>query len=148
MTTGRTGVLVLAGSRVALIERVRDGRQYWVIPGDRLESGETIEQAAKREGEEELGVAIRLGPLRVVLDHREADDSMQRQWYFEAYVDDEGIRMAGPETDYPTARGTYTAVWVELDQLEVDRVIPSAVGQLLVENKGVWTGSAVQIGES
>lgn len=148
MPVDRAGVLVVRGGRVALIERVRENRKYWVIPGGRVEAGETIEQAALREAEEELGTAIRLGPLRVTIDHREADGSVQRQWYFEAYVESEVIRMTGPETEYSSSRGTYTAVWMNLDQLEVDRAIPRAVAQLLVANRGVWPQTVAEIRES
>ncbi len=117
--------------RVALVERRRAGLHYWVVPGGGVEEGETIEGAALREAEEELGVAVALGPLRATIEHLEADGSTQRQHYFAATIDDEQIRMTGPETSAPVERGTYTAVWVEIADLDVERVLPRSVARLI-----------------
>jgi mutator protein MutT len=51
------GGLVVDGDRVALIaRRTRDGSLQWVLPKGHLEAGETAEQAAVREVEEETGI--------------------------------------------------------------------------------------------
>jgi 8-oxo-dGTP pyrophosphatase MutT (NUDIX family) len=44
----RAAVVIVENGRVALIERVRDGRTYFVFPGGRVESGESPQQAAVR----------------------------------------------------------------------------------------------------
>jgi len=56
----RAAVVIVENGRVALIERVRDGRTYFVFPGGGVEVGETPENAAVREAEEELGVNVKL----------------------------------------------------------------------------------------
>jgi len=49
---------------VLLLRRARPPRAgTWVFPGGFVELGETVEQAAARECEEETGVTPRLGPL-------------------------------------------------------------------------------------
>ena len=63
--TSAGGLVVdLGGSpaRAAIIARVnRAGRVEWCLPKGHLEAGETPEQAAVREIEEETGVVARLG---------------------------------------------------------------------------------------
>jgi ADP-ribose pyrophosphatase YjhB (NUDIX family) len=50
--------------RVILLRRGFDpGRGLWTFPGGFVDLGETVEQAAIRETDEELRIAIELGPL-------------------------------------------------------------------------------------
>jgi 8-oxo-dGTP pyrophosphatase MutT (NUDIX family) len=143
----RAGVIVIRKGRVALIERHSRGRRYWAIPGGRVKSGETITDAARREAEEELGVPVDLGTLRVRIDHREEDGSVQHQWYFEATVQSEGIQVVGPEIE-SSVRGTYRAVWIGLDVLDTDATYPLAVARLIVERHGEWPRHVIEIVES
>ena len=147
VTIERAGVLIIRSGRLALIERQWQGRRYWVIPGGGVEPGETVADAARREAEEELGVPVELGALRVRIDHREEGGSIQRQWYFDAAVRADDIRIAGPEK-YSPDRGIYSAVWIGLDELDVEAIHPSAVAQLIAQYHGVWPAPLVEINET
>ena len=56
----RAGVVLVENGKVALIERHRAGRHYYVFPGGGVDEGETTEQAAIREVEEETGLQVTL----------------------------------------------------------------------------------------
>jgi 8-oxo-dGTP diphosphatase len=47
----RAAVLVFQGDTIALIERVRDGRRYYLFPGGQVEPGERPEDATRREAQ-------------------------------------------------------------------------------------------------
>ena len=42
MTVERAGVLIVRDDRLALIERYRDGRHFWAIPGGGVKPGEAL----------------------------------------------------------------------------------------------------------
>ena len=148
MAKDRAGVVVIRHGRLALIERRRDAQHYFAVPGGGVEKGETIAEAALREAEEELGVPVALGALRVSINHREENGTFQQQWYFDATVDRDDIVVAGPELEGPAWKGTYKAVWVPLGELAGIRVLPRAVADLVAANGGVWADEVIAIDEA
>lgn len=58
------GILFDARGRLLVIRRGHDpGRGLWSLPGGRVETGETDEQALIREMHEETGLDVRIGAL-------------------------------------------------------------------------------------
>ncbi len=54
-------VLVEKDGKFLLVkEKLESGKEYWIVPGGKVEFGETIEQAALREIAEETGLNINL----------------------------------------------------------------------------------------
>jgi 8-oxo-dGTP pyrophosphatase MutT (NUDIX family) len=143
----RAGVVVIRSGHLALIERVRDTRRFWVVPGGSIQPGEGVREAALREAQEELGAEVSLGPLRIRVDHREEDGSFQRQWYFEAKVESDSIEMTGPELTYSPEKGSFKAVWLDLSSLDADAVIPRCVARLAIAHRGRWPDTVIVIDE-
>lgn len=143
----RAGVSIVRGGRLALIHRVRDGRTYYVVPGGSVDGEETAVDAARREAEEELGAPVNLGQLRVRIDHRTEGGIVQRQWHFSATMDTDDIELVGPELGYPVKRGTYSAVWVPIEDLTGLKVRPPAVANLVRRHRHDWPKSILEIDE-
>jgi 8-oxo-dGTP diphosphatase len=59
------GALIIDGNRILLVERGKEPlKGYWSLPGGVLETGETLDQAIRREVLEETGLIIE--PVEVV----------------------------------------------------------------------------------
>jgi 8-oxo-dGTP diphosphatase len=64
------GAVIRKGGKVLLIKRRFDpSRGKWSIPGGLVELGEMVQDAVKREVEEEVGLKIRVGRLIDVIDN-------------------------------------------------------------------------------
>jgi 8-oxo-dGTP diphosphatase len=130
----RAAVVIVENGRVALIERVRDGRTYFVFPGGGVEAGESPQQAAVREAHEELGVSVELGDL-IFVTHR---DGRERRYYLASIAGGTFGTGRGTEmmTSGTTAKGTYRPVWVDLTILTELDVRPRALSEALASSTG------------
>ena len=134
------------GAEVALIERRRGGRLYYVFPGGGGEPGESPAEAVVREVAEELG--LRVAPGRLVAEVA-AGDAVQ--YFFVVSV--AGGRFGtghGPELrgETPGERGAYTPRWVPVAGLHrLDGpVYPEAVAVLVAEAPtGGWPREVIRV---
>ncbi len=56
--TTRISVVVVEDEKILLVKHRKGTRQYWVLPGGRLEFGETFNDCAVRELQEETGLIV------------------------------------------------------------------------------------------
>ena len=74
-----SGGIVVRDGRVLVVHRPR--HDDWSLPKGKLEAGETWEQAALREVEEETGLVCELGP-EAARTHYEVDGAPKEVRYF------------------------------------------------------------------
>lgn len=58
--TTRVSVVVVQDSKILLVRHRKGNRQYWVLPGGRLEYGETFQECGVRELKEETGLDVEI----------------------------------------------------------------------------------------
>ena len=58
LVTTRVSVLIVENEKILLVKHRKGDREYWVLPGGRLEYGETFVDCAVREMREETGLDI------------------------------------------------------------------------------------------
>lgn len=58
LVTIRVSVLIVENEKILLVKHRKNDREYWVLPGGRLEYGETFVDCALREMKEETGLDI------------------------------------------------------------------------------------------
>ena len=100
------GVAVIDEGRILLVQRSKDpGRGLWAVPGGKVELGETLREAARREVAEETGLTVEVG--EVIWVGEVIDDA-----YHIVLIDFSGSVVSGelsPADDAADAR------WVPLD---------------------------------
>jgi 8-oxo-dGTP pyrophosphatase MutT (NUDIX family) len=132
----RAAAILLAGTAVALIRRVRAGKTYYVFPGGGIEDDETPEEAVQREVREELGLEIRVERLLAKVTYSRGGT---RQYYFLGSVTGgtfgtgEGPEMRGL---YPAIHGTYTPIWMQLAEMGEHIIYPQEVARLVAAHAG------------
>jgi ADP-ribose pyrophosphatase YjhB (NUDIX family) len=64
----RVAAVISRPGQLLVVEHRKRGQRYWVLPGGRLEAGETLTAALARELKEELGLSARTGRLLAVYE--------------------------------------------------------------------------------
>ena len=122
----RGAVVIIENNKVALIRREKEGRIYYVFPGGKQENGETIEQCAKREALEELGVEVEIGELITQVPYNGI------QYYYHAKIIGGQFGTGQGEEFTNTTRGSYVPMWVEIEKLRALDVVPPEVVEQIV----------------
>ena len=126
----RVRAIIVASGSVALIERHRDDRHYFVFPGGGQEAGETPHEALIREVMEETGALIEVGQevARVTFP-----DHIQRFYLASIRGGEFGIGT-GPEYTDPACsnRSSYRPVWFPVTHVNETPVYPQGVAALIV----------------
>lgn len=130
------GAVILSGERVLLVKRgAPPAAGKWSVPGGLLRLGETVEEAAAREVEEECGIRVRLNGVAGVVDRiiRDADGRIRYHYVLIDYLatPQEGEARAG--SDAAEVR------WVpvgELDRYDTTEGLREMVERALSLRKG------------
>jgi len=132
----RAAAIILLDGQIALMRREKKGRLYYVFPGGKQEEGETGDQAAAREVNEELGLQVSVGRLVAQTWYRGRE-----QYYYVCTVTG-GLFGSGlgPEMIEPFTpeSGTYLPVWLPVSDLHNYPVLPRRVAELVqsVQSRG------------
>lgn len=128
----RAGIILIEDGKLALIERHRQDRHYFSFPGGGVDEGETDEQAAIREAEEELGI-------RVEIIHKAAEvlrENKRKQVYFLVrHVDGEFGTGTGEEYgEFDPIFGTYNPIWMPIENVLTENVVPKKLARLVADS--------------
>jgi 8-oxo-dGTP pyrophosphatase MutT (NUDIX family) len=145
----RAGIVLVEDGRVSLIERYRDGKHYFVFPGGGMDAGESPQEAAIREMDEETG-------LRVVVRKQVAEIhfDLSIQHYFLAervggeYGTGTGEEYTNADPDDPY-EGIYIPIWMPVDDLsEHENIYPLDIKELVLKSTSAgWPDEPVVIEE-
>ena len=124
-----------------------DRDPYWVLPGGRLEPGETIPECAEREISEETGLSARFSGVLYVSEFlREGRHTVDITVRTTPEGDEEAELGSDPEVapgSEPTLRELR---WVTVDELrEIELLPPWIRDRLLEDAAGGWTANEIYL---
>ncbi len=138
------------GGVLLLVRHQKPDRDpYWVLPGGRLEPGETIPECAEREVAEETGLSARFSGVLYVSEFlREGRHTVDVIARMEASGDEEASLGSDPEVapgSDPTLRELR---WVGIEELEQIELLPRQLkARLLEDASGGWGSGEVYLGD-
>jgi 8-oxo-dGTP diphosphatase len=145
----RVAAVVERGGALLLVRHKKPDRDaYWVLPGGRLEPGETIPECAVRELAEETGLTASFsGVLYVGEFLREGRHTIDLVARVTLEGDGEAILGSDPEVA-PGAEPTLREVrWVSVDELRGIELLPDSVKRRLLDDAGDgWTPEEIYLG--
>ncbi|MBH9968662.1 NUDIX domain-containing protein [Rossellomorea oryzaecorticis] len=126
MTRNRAGILIIEQNKIAVIKRTIGKDEYFVIPGGGVDEGESFEEAAVREAEEELGIEVK--ELYLALEFEQ--NGSQKYFFGGKYIGELG---RGTGEEYRSGRGTYLPCWIDLHRLKDVVLYPEEVKLYLLQ---------------
>jgi len=75
----RVRAIIIVDGKILLINRLKKDESYWVVPGGQVESGESREEAVKRECLEELGLQVSIKNLFIESISNKPDTALQHR---------------------------------------------------------------------
>ncbi len=125
----RSGIILIEENNLALIERHRAGLHYFAFPGGGMDEGETPEQAAIREAEEELGIQVK---IKQKVSDVFFNEKVQHYFLAERISGEFGTGAGEEYGEYNPAHGTYLPLWMPLVDVKNNNVLPRELADLVV----------------
>lgn len=135
--------IVIKDDKIALIERWKNGLHFFVLPGGRLEIGESAEQCVIREIKEELNINIR--PKKLVYD---LIDYRAQGIFCAEWLSGEVGKTDAEEYRNDRVGGDYEPVLKSLSELKKLNLLPKELKMQLLkdlENGATFEGEKVVI---
>jgi 8-oxo-dGTP diphosphatase len=147
----RVAAVVARDGALLLVRHQKPDRDpYWVLPGGRLEPGETIPECAEREISEETGLSARFSGLLYVSEFlREGRHTVDITVRMAPEGDEEAVLGSDPEVapgSEPTLRELR---WVDQDELRGIELLPAHIKTRLLEDAAAgWSPNGTYLGGS
>jgi len=122
---------VIRNKQLLVMHRIKNGQEYYVIPGGHRRRGETGEETVIREVREETGIMIKNPKLVFEFDNHLSNGV--HYYYLCEWVSGEKPQVLGEEKDADPSVNFYEPVWVDLKKAEKLDILPQYAKEWLMK---------------
>jgi 8-oxo-dGTP diphosphatase len=147
----RVAAVVEREGALLLVRHQKPDRDpYWVLPGGRLEPGETIPECASRELAEETGLTAGFsGVLYVSEFMREGRHTIDVVARMSLQGEEEASLGSDPEIEPGTEQTLREVRWVSVEDLREIELLPASIKESLLRDAGGgWAPDRVYVGST
>ena len=124
----RAAAIIVENRQVLLVHRIKDLRDYWVLPGGSIEGNESVEQACLREVKEETGLDVQILGCVLTMINKGREET-----YLLARPIGGSIELGGPEKSRQSASNRYVLQWMGVDDLHKIDLQPKEITAVVAE---------------
>lgn len=126
----RATALIRKGELVLMIFRIKEDKEYLILPGGKIEPGETIEEAVMREVAEETSVEVTLGKQLTMIQTPDG----RKHYIFEcAYLSgDPKLADDSPEKLENSPANFFEPRWIPINKLSQFEMWPKETKPFLL----------------
>jgi ADP-ribose pyrophosphatase YjhB (NUDIX family) len=117
--------IIINNGSLLLMHRTKPDREYYVLPGGSVESGETPEEACIREVKEETGLVVTIEKKLATIEN-----DGRTEHYFLTNSAQGNLAIGKPESERQSPDNQYSLEWISLEQLEHINLQPSVIRQI------------------
>ncbi|MBA3424811.1 MAG: NUDIX domain-containing protein [Rubrobacteraceae bacterium] len=143
-------VIERSGALLLVRHKKPDREPYWVLPGGRLEPGETIPECAEREVAEETGLSGTFAGILYVSEFlRDGRHTVDVAARVEVDRHAEATLGSDPEVAPGTEPTLSELRWVGVDELRSIGLLPAGIKErLLTDAAGGWPAAGIYLGDA
>jgi len=132
--TQRARAIIIANGKILLINRIKKDESYWVIPGGKVELGESQKEAVKRECVEELGITVRVNKLFIERPSTKPGMSNHYEFFYLCDITSGKVGTGqGPEFQPENAyEGKYKISWVDFKKFLTINLKPEEIKEKII----------------
>lgn len=134
MHTSVRGIIKIHNGIILIhrIKRKEDGkiRDYYVVPGGKMEEGETEGETVKREVWEEVGIKVKPKELLLTYDS-EYDNSIQK-FYSCEYIEGKIGTGTGPEYFSESYTGYIMPEVIQIEKIKTINLVPKEIKKIIL----------------
>ena len=123
--------IIIIQDRLVVMERKKENRHYFVLPGGHLENNESFEECVIREVNEEFGIEVR--PIKIIYDLVAGND-MQGIFLCEYVSGVLGKTEFGEEYQQDRNRGEYNPTSIPKTELKNINLVPTELKEQLISD--------------
>lgn len=124
MANIRVAVIILNKKKILLIRRIKNGKEYFVLPGGGVENKEDIFKAAKREIKEETGLNIK-SIQKMFKFFNKTDKRFHYCFLTNTYSGK--LKLGGPEKKRASLLNQYFLEWHNLQDISSLNILPRQI---------------------